>query len=343
MVSGIDPRSVAFTAQMNHFSGLSKLWPYNVFLLDEESHPVVRALFQKALSGFSLRRDLIQEEARRWAACLASKSGEEVDLIEACCELSGNVMLQLIGLPPVEPSFFVACRPIEYLADLGCTPVQYAAADRAINEVWQICENLLATPGVRDAMERGMLGYMMASTDFTDDDRIRMIIMMIMLSVANSAGLIYRLLSRLSEDAGQRAVFQMHPALLAAKAVNASLWRDPAVWYILRHLGEESAVVAGQEFASWSHVVMMPFLLQHLKEDPTFDMIRHGTTRVLSFGKVGTPHHCLGEGLARFLGSEALRAANDHGLLERIEVRKPPVPSISSFFMHPSRHRVSLG
>ncbi len=342
-VSSIDPRNTAVITQMGQsYPNLLKLWDYQIFFLPEGStHLAVRNLFSRALAGFSPQKSLIQEEAQLWAEQLASIQGD-IDLVESCCELASNVMLRFLGLPHADKSFFHHCRVMELTADLGCPPELFAQADLGIKALWEEYETLLADPEVRKEVAEGMLRFMVASDQFTDQDIVRMILMLILLSIVNTAGALYRLLLRLSKDTEQRTIFQQNPAANATKAVNAGLWADVAVWYILRHVGEEGAVVDGYEFAPWSHVVLMPYLIEHLKEDPAFDILKHGNTRVFSFGKPGTLHYCLGEGFARVVTREALLAANTSSLIERIQATDQIVQSGSSFFLHPESHLVQL-
>src|SRR2546421_892879 len=295
-VGVIDPRNAPIMAEMSQqYPNLSKLWDYNVFMLPEGSvHQSVRDLYSQVLSGMTPQKSLVQEEARLWAEQFSSLEGDS-DLVETCCDLAGNVMLRILGLPKDNQVFFRYGRAMEFIADLGCPPERFAQADLAIKRMWEEYESLLADPGVRKDVARGLLHVMMTSSQFSGQDIVRMIVMLLVLSVANTAGVLYRLLLRLSATPDQLALFQQNPASYAAKAVNTGLHVDVAVWYILRHLGEEGAIVDGYTFAPWSHVVIMPYLIQHLKEDPVFDILKYGTTKVFSFGKPGTLHYCLGQ------------------------------------------------
>ncbi len=78
------------------------------------------------------------------------------------------------------------------------------------------------------------------------------------------------------------------------------------------------------------------------QEDPVFDIQKHGNTRVLSFGKLGTLHYCLGEGLARMVAREALLAVNERGLLEHIVPTDQVIQAGTAFFMTPARHLVQI-
>ncbi len=341
--SATDPRAIAAIPQIaQNYPNLFKLSDYLVFHLPEGNiHLAVRGLFSQALAGFSPQKDLIQEEAQLWVEHLASMQGD-IDLVESCCALASNVMLRFLGLPRADKSFFHHCRAMELMADLGGSPERYAQADQGVKVLWEEYETLLADPEVRKEVGEGMLRFMVASDQFTDQDIVRMILMLIILSSANTAGVLYRLLLRLSKNVEQRIIFQENPTANVAKAVNAGLWADVAVWYILRHVGEGGAVVDGYEFAPWSHVVIMPYLIEHLKEDPAFDILKYGNTRVFSFGKPGTLHYCLGEGFARVVTREALLAANAYSLIERIHATDQIVQSGSSFFLHPESHLVQL-
>lgn len=344
-VGVLDPRTAPMMEAVKvAYPWLWKLTPYHVFILPEgEPHLAVRSIFSHALTAATTPHHgsiaSLQEETAVWAKGLAASPGETVNLVAQCNELVGKVLLRLCGFSGGKGPLLQHARALGYLADFRPSPAQYRQADDSIRVLWEAFLPMVEEESVR----AGILSFCFRDQHSFSPERIlTLALWLLLLSLENTAGTLYRLIVRFLRTPAQLTVFQTDPNKYATRAIQAGLWADAAVWYILRHVGEAAYRSREFTFPSWSHIVILPGVLQHLEKDPVFDIEKYGKAEVFSFGIGSSVHHCIGEPLARLILRTALLAIESEGLWNRLQLTDRIVPYGSSFFMTPLSHEVCI-
>jgi cytochrome P450 len=339
-VGSLDPRSAHNEQTRKFVQGhpyTSRLFKYNVFILPEGiPHQAARAIFEEAIHPATKKGQAIQSIVDAWAAELSQKQGE-FDLVEACVDVASHIMAELIGLPK-KPELLQG-RDFLFAADVNPTLEQWSKVEDAARLLWEAYE-----PDIDgEEVKNGILKFCFdRPQQFSREDILNLALFLIFLSLENTAGAMYRLLVRMVQTPKQREAFQKSPEKLAPLAVAAGLWVDAPIWYTLRHIGENGYTLNGYTFEPSSHIILNPHILQHIQEDPVFDIQKYSRKRIFGFGTERSFHHCIGEGLARLVVRNGLIAANNHGLLDRLVLTDQITEFESSFFMTYRKHIVSL-
>lgn len=281
--------------------------------MDPPHHTVARRVMRRAFTRKQVeaRRGFTRDHCERLFDTLAQRA--RADLVsEFCDRLPNLVTLQLLGFP-LEDSLQVVAWAKELLHS------DWPALNRtergqglhgAFPEFAGYIDRLVEERRAPDAPDDYVSRLARSEIDGVplNTTQLRILTAHIILGgISTSTNLLGSMLYRLIRTPELHAKLRDEPAHIPA-AVEESLRLDPPVLFVLRNCTRDTEI-AGEKIAAGERVaagIASANRDERVFDEPDAFRLDRGVARHITFS--GGAHHCMGAGLARLIGCEALGA-----------------------------------